>query len=216
MKGQRRRTKGRAMIILQYCIFSSLLFPSFLLAFQPLCLTYLLPTQRLSEKSACDASEAALALSTHHRSSTAKAEGEERRQLSVYLESITSYRPIRFQHPLLFPFTAVMSTKSNSSSSSSTKAASSSTSAATAAAAGGAVDPARLPSGLESRGIPHSDKQRWKVIYPIYLNVKKKISEGRKLPKQYCVERPSVYDIADMCVFLKLPYVIEVRTGKTQ
>ena len=73
------------------------------------------------------------------------------------------------------------------------------------------VDPARLPSGLESRNIPHSDKQRWKVIYPIYINKDKKVSEGRKLPKQHCIEKPSVYDIADMCTFLKLPFVIEVR-----
>jgi signal recognition particle subunit SRP19 len=66
-----------------------------------------------------------------------------------------------------------------------------------------------LPSGLETRGIPHSDKQRWKIIYPIYINAKKKVSEGRKLPVAQCVDRPSVYDIADMCTFLKLPFVIE-------
>lgn len=71
------------------------------------------------------------------------------------------------------------------------------------------VDPARMPSGLAARNIPHSDKQRWKVIYPIYINRAKKVSEGRKLPLELCVERPSVYDIADMCTFLKLPFVIE-------
>ena len=56
----------------------------------------------------------------------------------------------------------------------------------------------------------HTDKARWKVIYPIYINSAKKTSEGRKLPKALCIEKPSVYDIADMCTFLKLNYVIEV------
>jgi len=82
-------------------------------------------------------------------------------------------------------------------------------SSSSSSSSSGPVDPSRLPSGMDSRGIPHSDERRWKVIYPIYLNVNKKISEGRKLPKSLCVEKPSVYDIADMCVFLKLNYVIE-------
>lgn len=84
-------------------------------------------------------------------------------------------------------------------------AASASSSSSTAAP----VDRSRLPSGLAARNIPHSDKQRWKVIYPIYINAAKKVSEGRKLPKDQCIEKPSVYDIADMATFLKLPFVIE-------
>jgi hypothetical protein len=99
-----------------------------------------------------------------------------------------------------------MSTKSQVGSAAAPAAAASSASSASAA------DKSRLPSGLAGRNIPHSDKQRWKVIYPIYINSAKKVSEGRKLPKASCVERPSVYDIADMCTFLKLPYVIEVST----
>lgn len=84
-------------------------------------------------------------------------------------------------------------------------------SAAASSSSAAPVDPARLPSALAARGIQHSDKARWKTIYPIYINSQKKVSEGRKLPVKLCVEKPSVYDIADMCVFLKLPYIIEVR-----
>lgn len=62
----------------------------------------------------------------------------------------------------------------------------------------------------------HTDKARWKVIYPIYINSAKKTSEGRKLPKALCIEKPSVYDIADMCTFLKLNYVIEVGLTNTR
>lgn len=87
--------------------------------------------------------------------------------------------------------------------------------AASSSSAAAPVDPARLPSALAARGISHSDKARWKTIYPIYINSAKKVSEGRKLPVKDCIEKPSVYDIADMCVFLKLPYIIEVRTKST-
>lgn len=86
--------------------------------------------------------------------------------------------------------------------------------AASSSSASAPVDPARLPSALAARGINHSDKARWKTIYPIYINSAKKVSEGRKLPVKDCIEKPSVYDIADMCVFLKLPYIIEVRHKK--
>ena len=96
-----------------------------------------------------------------------------------------------------------MSTKSN---------AAASAAASSSSAAASPVDKSRLPSALGARGVNHSEKARWKTIYPIYINRAKKVSEGRKLPVALCIEKPSVYDIADMCTFLKLNYVIEVSS----
>ena len=55
------------------------------------------------------------------------------------------------------------------------------------------------------------DKGRWNIVYPIYLNNKKKISEGRQVPIARAIDRPNVYDIVDVCVALKLPHEVEVR-----
>jgi hypothetical protein len=98
-----------------------------------------------------------------------------------------------------------------SKSASAAAASSSAAAAASSASAAAPVDKARQPSALAARGISPAEQARWKIIYPIYINSAKKASEGRKLPVKLCVEKPSVYDIADMCTFLKLPYVIEVR-----
>jgi len=41
---------------------------------------------------------------------------------------------------------------------------------------------------------------RWICIYPIYLNSKKSLASGRKLPKEKCVENPTHQEIRDVLV----------------
>ncbi|SBS88420.1 signal recognition particle subunit SRP19, putative [Plasmodium ovale] len=53
------------------------------------------------------------------------------------------------------------------------------------------------------------DFSRWKIIYPNYLNKKKKVKEGRKINLSYCVIDPSVDEIAVACKELKIPCVVE-------
>ncbi|XP_045446787.1 signal recognition particle 19 kDa protein [Melitaea cinxia] len=44
----------------------------------------------------------------------------------------------------------------------------------------------------------HSDVERWICIYPAYLNNKKTLAQGRRLPKDVCVENPTHQEIRDV------------------
>ena len=65
-------------------------------------------------------------------------------------------------------------------------------------------------SGLSS--LPLSDPKRWKVVYPAYLNSKRTVADGRRVPQRLAVERPSVLDIAEACQLLSLPCLIEDKS----
>lgn len=39
---------------------------------------------------------------------------------------------------------------------------------------------------------------RFICIYPAYIDIKKSVQEGRKLPKEYCIENPSYQEIRDV------------------
>ena len=57
------------------------------------------------------------------------------------------------------------------------------------------------------------DVSRWNVVYPIYLEKTKKISEGRKVPLRVAAENVSVVDLVDAAKMLGLPHGLEVRSG---
>uniref|UniRef100_A0A1B6D4C1 Signal recognition particle 19 kDa protein n=1 Tax=Clastoptera arizonana TaxID=38151 RepID=A0A1B6D4C1_9HEMI len=44
----------------------------------------------------------------------------------------------------------------------------------------------------------HSDRERWICIYPAYINSKKTLAEGRKIPKDKCVDNPTHQEIRDI------------------
>ncbi|CAH2105560.1 unnamed protein product [Euphydryas editha] len=44
----------------------------------------------------------------------------------------------------------------------------------------------------------HSDVERWICIYPAYINNKKTLAQGRRLPKDICVENPTHQEIRDV------------------
>ncbi|XP_064469378.1 signal recognition particle 19 kDa protein-like [Ornithodoros turicata] len=44
----------------------------------------------------------------------------------------------------------------------------------------------------------HSERERWISIYPAYINSKKTIAEGRRLPRDKCVENPTYQEIRDV------------------
>ncbi|XP_022308952.1 signal recognition particle 19 kDa protein-like [Crassostrea virginica] len=46
----------------------------------------------------------------------------------------------------------------------------------------------------------HSDRERWICIYPAYLNSRKTVSEGRRLPKDKCVDNPTYTEIKDVLI----------------
>lgn len=57
--------------------------------------------------------------------------------------------------------------------------------------------------------------KKWIVFYPVYINSKKTIAEGRRLSISKACENPTCAEIGDCCSHLKLPFAIEVCRCKT-
>ncbi|XP_059046048.1 signal recognition particle 19 kDa protein [Achroia grisella] len=55
----------------------------------------------------------------------------------------------------------------------------------------------------------HSEIERWICIYPAYMNSKKTLAEGRKLPRAYCVENPTHQEIRDVLLATGLHVAVE-------
>ena len=51
--------------------------------------------------------------------------------------------------------------------------------------------------------------RRWVCIYPIYLNSKRSLAEGRKLAKDKCVENPTHQEIKDVLLAAGLQVGVE-------
>ncbi|CAL1542003.1 unnamed protein product [Lymnaea stagnalis] len=45
----------------------------------------------------------------------------------------------------------------------------------------------------------HTDRERWICIYPAYLNSKKTLKEGRRVPKAKAIDNPVCGEIRDVC-----------------
>uniref|UniRef100_A0A1D1Y6S6 Signal recognition particle 19 kDa protein n=1 Tax=Anthurium amnicola TaxID=1678845 RepID=A0A1D1Y6S6_9ARAE len=52
--------------------------------------------------------------------------------------------------------------------------------------------------------------KRWIVFYPVYINSKKTLAEGRRIGVDKACENPTCIEIGDCCTFLKLPFAIEI------
>ncbi|KAI5658816.1 hypothetical protein M9H77_27609 [Catharanthus roseus] len=52
--------------------------------------------------------------------------------------------------------------------------------------------------------------KKWIVIYPVYINSKKTIAEGRRINVSKACENPTCAEIHDCCLHLKLPSAIEL------
>lgn len=55
------------------------------------------------------------------------------------------------------------------------------------------------------------DVTRWVIFYPIYINSKKTLAEGRRISSSQGVENPNVAEIHDCCNYLKLPCLVELN-----
>nr|CAG4717379.1 unnamed protein product [Naegleria fowleri] len=56
---------------------------------------------------------------------------------------------------------------------------------------------------------PPESVKRTQIIYPVYIDKNKSLSEGRRIPKDKCVENPKASEIVDICEYLKIPYEFE-------
>ncbi|KQJ83196.1 signal recognition particle 19 kDa protein isoform X1 [Brachypodium distachyon] len=54
-----------------------------------------------------------------------------------------------------------------------------------------------------------SSIKKWNVIYPVYLNSKKTVAEGRRIAAAKACADPTCSEILDSCTYLKIPCKIE-------
>ncbi|XP_052179604.1 signal recognition particle 19 kDa protein-like [Diospyros lotus] len=54
------------------------------------------------------------------------------------------------------------------------------------------------------------NKKKWMVLYPVYMNSKKTIAEGRRICTSKACENPTCAEIGDCCSHLKVPFAIEL------
>ncbi|CAM0910530.1 unnamed protein product [Alopecurus aequalis] len=54
-----------------------------------------------------------------------------------------------------------------------------------------------------------SSIKKWKIIYPVYLNSKKTVAEGRRIAAAKACPDPTCMEIADSCGYLKIPHAVE-------
>ncbi|PON48004.1 Signal recognition particle, SRP19 subunit [Trema orientale] len=52
--------------------------------------------------------------------------------------------------------------------------------------------------------------KKWVVLYPVYINSKKTIAEGRRICVTKACENPTCAEIGDCCSHFKLPFAIEI------
>ncbi|KAH0685556.1 hypothetical protein KY290_017041 [Solanum tuberosum] len=51
--------------------------------------------------------------------------------------------------------------------------------------------------------------KNWNILYPVYINSKKTIAEGRRICVMKACACPTCTEISDCCNFLKIPCAIE-------
>ncbi|KAJ4770252.1 Signal recognition particle 19 kDa protein [Rhynchospora pubera] len=52
--------------------------------------------------------------------------------------------------------------------------------------------------------------KKWNIIYPVYINSKKTIAEGRRISASKGCENPTCMEISDCCSHLKIPHAVEI------
>ncbi|XP_058125064.1 signal recognition particle 19 kDa protein [Anopheles ziemanni] len=57
----------------------------------------------------------------------------------------------------------------------------------------------------------HSDRERWVCIYPAYINRKKTRQEGRRIPKNMCVDDPGAQEIRDVLQAVNFNVLLEFK-----
>jgi signal recognition particle subunit SRP19 len=52
--------------------------------------------------------------------------------------------------------------------------------------------------------------KRWVIIYPAYIDAKKTLREGRRIPKEKAVENPTLPEIQQVLALLNIEFIVEV------
>jgi len=51
------------------------------------------------------------------------------------------------------------------------------------------------------------DVKKWNIIYPCYFDKNKTLVEGRRLPKENCIEEPNIHILAMALNLLKVRHI---------
>jgi len=57
----------------------------------------------------------------------------------------------------------------------------------------------------------HSERERWVCVYPAYINSKKSLAEGRRVPKDKGVENPTCQEIRDVLAAAGMKIGVECK-----
>eukprot|EP01088_Endostelium_zonatum_P002032 TRINITY_DN12456_c0_g1_i1.p1 TRINITY_DN12456_c0_g1~~TRINITY_DN12456_c0_g1_i1.p1 ORF type:complete len:154 (-),score=36.44 TRINITY_DN12456_c0_g1_i1:57-518(-) len=63
----------------------------------------------------------------------------------------------------------------------------------------------------EDTSIP-PEKKKWKIVYPLYINSKRTLANGRRIPKGKCVDNPRAQDVYAACQLLGYECVLEQKS----
>jgi len=66
-----------------------------------------------------------------------------------------------------------------------------------------------IPVQAGKRQLPEAKK--WKVLFPVFMDSRKTIADGRRIPKARGVEGPTPQEVAEACARLGLPTALEVN-----
>jgi signal recognition particle subunit SRP19 len=70
---------------------------------------------------------------------------------------------------------------------------------------------ANINVGTFSETRKHSEKSRWICIYPAYINSRKKVSDGRRIPVNIAVENPTLAEMRDVLINAGLEVETEIN-----
>ncbi|XP_064389391.1 signal recognition particle 19 kDa protein-like [Halichondria panicea] len=59
--------------------------------------------------------------------------------------------------------------------------------------------------------LPYDDQKRFVCVYPAYLNAKKTLVNGRRIPKSKAVDNPTCLEMRDVCTSLGLNCYLEAK-----
>eukprot|EP01080_Neovahlkampfia_damariscottae_P008376 gene8376-201_t len=62
---------------------------------------------------------------------------------------------------------------------------------------------------MSSKKLTEEEIKHYQIIYPAYIDKNLKTSEGRRIPIEFSVEKPTTKEIFDICVHYKLKCVLE-------
>ncbi|GLD96423.1 hypothetical protein PINS_up005106 [Pythium insidiosum] len=75
----------------------------------------------------------------------------------------------------------------------------------------GMTPPMPIVPKMIYHGLPEgASTERFFMFYPNYINSKKTVQQGRRIPKDVSCEDPLAEEMSEVCVYLNLPHVLEL------